>query len=733
MSGGGKGGGSVVVGYKYSMGVQLAVCHGPVDAVTELIIGERQAWTGNVTSNNTIFVDKPNLFGGESREGGVRGNIDINMGGSTQGVNSYLSSRISGPVPAYRGLLTTVFRQFLWSSGNPYFKTPWWRIRRITAGWSRGAPWYTARAQIGSHDMNPAHIIYECLTNLEWGMGYPVNAIDNASFTAAADQLHSEGFGLSLMWMEQTSIEDFIQLVLRHFDGILRIDLKTGRFQLKMIRADYNVSTLPELNKDNIIALESFQRSAWGDTANEVVVKYTDREQNETTIAVQDLASIEAQGGLVSTTREYPGIRSAALATRVAMRDLNNVSIPLARVTLKVNRVAWGWDIGDVFKLTWPKLGVQGVPFRILEVNKGSLANGVITISAIEDVFGMPSAAYIQPEPSSWVDPINDPQPVNFARAFEVPYYDAVRTIPAGEFNALPSDWAFGEVMAIRPTNDAYGFELRATPTTTNYQFVNSCTFIASATLADAMPIGGTQITFTVMNAFDIDMVDTSTYFYINNEAFGIVSINAGTGQITATRGVLDTLPAAHAAGARLYFSQGHGIDPTTRATGELTRYKALTRTGKGLLAESSAPVISIAFTGRAHRPYPPANFTINGQRFPVKTYGSGLNLAWAHRDRLMQTVSLTPHTTGNIGPEIGTEYILRLYNGNGGSLIRTYTLTGTTWNYPEDATDGYRQDLRIELESRVGTTVSWQRYNQEIKRHGLGFRLGEDLGGVAQ
>jgi hypothetical protein len=45
------------------------------------------------------------------------------------------------------------------------------------------------------YDMNPAHIIRECLTDTNWGMGYPESDIDDVSFTAAANTLYSESNG----------------------------------------------------------------------------------------------------------------------------------------------------------------------------------------------------------------------------------------------------------------------------------------------------------------------------------------------------------------------------------------------------------------------------------------------------------------------------------------------------------------------------------------------------------
>ena len=39
---------------KYYLGMHLAICHGPVDAITEVQVGERQAWSGNLTTSGRI-------------------------------------------------------------------------------------------------------------------------------------------------------------------------------------------------------------------------------------------------------------------------------------------------------------------------------------------------------------------------------------------------------------------------------------------------------------------------------------------------------------------------------------------------------------------------------------------------------------------------------------------------------------------------------------------------------
>lgn len=291
MSGGG--GKSSVVGYKYFLGVQLAVCHGPVDKLRRIIIGEREAFNGEVVypTTSTFDIDKPELFGGDAREGGVVGTVDVLWGHATQGRNAYLSIHQGAACPAYRGIFSLLFKSFLWASGNPYFKAPWVDFTRIKAGWRDDVLWNPTKAEIfvapgEPPDMNAAHIIYQCLTDVEWGMGYNYSDIDETSFAAVAQTLVDENLGLSLMWDQQSNIETFIKTIINHIDGSVSLDMSTGKFVCKLHRGGYDAASLVNLNPSNILELKSFQRATFGEFANEVVVTYVDRDGNDKPIAV---------------------------------------------------------------------------------------------------------------------------------------------------------------------------------------------------------------------------------------------------------------------------------------------------------------------------------------------------------------------------------------------------------------------------------------------------------------
>ena len=137
----------VTVGYKYYAGEHMVLCHGPIDKVSEIYVDNRLAWEGGV-SDGQINVDAPSLFGGESREGGVSGLVDIEMGAPAQNKNSYLQSILGDAIPAFRGVVSAVLRQ-CYLGNNPYLK-PWsFKAKRIhVTGRDGSVQWYDEKAEV---------------------------------------------------------------------------------------------------------------------------------------------------------------------------------------------------------------------------------------------------------------------------------------------------------------------------------------------------------------------------------------------------------------------------------------------------------------------------------------------------------------------------------------------------------------------------------------------------------
>lgn len=187
------------------------------------------------------------------------------------------------------------------------------------------------------------------------------------------------------------------------------------------------------------------------------------------------------------------------------------------------------------------------------------------------------------------------------------------------------------------------------------------------------------------------------------------------------------TIPVAHAAGTLLWCHQSFfGLDRTDRAVGEQVEIKLLPSTAEGRLQLADASTDTYACVGRMMRPYPPGNVQVNGLRWPVSIGAAEeLALTWTHRDRTAQTVTLVRQDEGNIGPEAGVTYTLRIF-GETGILLRTITgITGTGYTYltaDEQADSGFvpvrlNTSLRFELEAARGSLVSFQEWNLTVAR----------------
>ena len=542
--GGGKGGGKVQV-VKYYMTVHYALCHGVVDRLRRIVIKEKDAWTGAQDGAGAISLRDGELFGGQTKEGGIEGVVDWQDGAFGQQVHARVAERwgkTPSTMPGYGGIATACFSGeggdnydgFYWTAntpfipavafevtrfsrgwqdglravpeeGNGWILTEWDDIRRGVTGsdnplvwddslilgmkvanawfpdtpytvrntdpWSSGTPdtnlrtnsnpsgaaplidagvqftavrgsylisplpvgetnwinnsapghnmvlefedmpgryflfeieWvdpantqitlvgqnqalynctaeYTgwelpsldpdglgdgggigAEALANALDMNPAHIIRECLVDQTWGLGFPTSAIDDAAFAAAAQTLFSEAFGLSIIWVRQIETQAFVAEILDHIKGVLYADPATGKFVLKLIRDDYDPDALPVVDPSNA-TLRTFSRRSPAEVNNEVQVTWTQRANEEEGIVVlQDLGAIVAANGEIrSDSRDYYGVRHAKLASKLAARDIAEMTAPLASAEIAVDRRAWAWRPGGVVKLTWPEYDAE--------------------------------------------------------------------------------------------------------------------------------------------------------------------------------------------------------------------------------------------------------------------------------------------------------------------------------------------------------------------------------------
>lgn len=734
---------SVTIGYRYRLGFHLVLCQGGADAIIKIRYEDRVAWSGNVTSNQSVTINQPNLFGGDKKQGGLQGTVEFLFGGETQPVSSYLAyhsnktvipaylnqfnfiggvdgwSAASGgtnsdivtnggiPVPAYRGVVSLLFKKFMYGAMNPYLKPFRVTVRRIpkTLG--------TTNATItldGRQHANPAHMIYDILTNKQWGQGLEDGDINVASFTTAAATLASEGFGLSMLWKQESTADDFINLILSHISATLFPDPSTGQYTLKLMRNDYDINSLTELNESSILALRSYQRASTNDLTNELTVEYYEPEnEQEAKITVQNLATLRSVGKIVRRVIQYPGIRNAALAARVAQRDLLAFSTPLAKLSLETNLSAWNLRPGDVFKFSWSKLGITSVVFRILEIEYGGLRDNKIVITAVEDIFAVPTASYIGAQAVVSQTVANNLSDLTTYKIFDAPHYSLIQYF-GEDYNANLSDNRnFVSVIAPRSNGLWTDFKLHEL-VSGSYVERDAGSFAPFVSITSSMTELQTSVGYT--GYFDLELVTPPVLGVIDNEWVSVDGINTTTKTLTLKRGVLDSIPATHAGNALLYiYGENFLLDEDTeRFAGETVTYKFQPRTGSEELPLANATARGYTVNGRQQRPYPPGNVRLNGSYYPASLVGS-ITVTWAHRDRTLQTASPVSWTNGNIGPEAGVTYTVTYYQGASATQVHQATGITNTSYVTSPGVLGANSDLRVEVKSTRSGVDNFQTF----------------------
>lgn len=496
--------------------------------------------------------------------------------------------------------------------------------------------WFGVRS--GEPDMNPADMLWTCITNTAWGMGQPEEMLDKDSFLNAWAVLNQEDMYMSIVFDDEGEIEKIIDLICEHIDAVCTVDSRTNKWVLTLVRDDYVADDLLLLDESNVGKISDYEIRTAAEQINQITVTYWEKETGkDATVTAQDPARI-AQNGLVNKSVTYDGFTNAKTAYTAAERDLKALSSPLKIVTLNDvdPDIALQLKEGNAFQWNWAAHGVDGAVMRVNSIDYGDDHNFGATIEAIEDVFSTPMNSvvpYVPPyENPANQAPIDNP----FVRVLELQYYDAVQFATESEVNVdLADEPTLSRVAVVAPRGqqNAMSAEIYV-DSGTGYVSKATLDYCPNAELAQA--IGKMESTFAIRKVEDLEEIELGKWILVNDEHMAVTAISET--EITVKRGVNYTVPQDHAAGSMILFCDDYiALDETDYFAGESLNVKALTKTGSTQLALGSATAHVIEMVGLANRPYPPANVKINGEYWPTEIE-TDLVVTWVDRNRLQQT-----------------------------------------------------------------------------------------------
>lgn len=652
-----------IIGWKYEVGMQFALCRGGatagVTALEKIYIGEDEVFSGSVAGGGTFSIDQPNLFGGDppKGQGGVGGTLRFFDGSKTQAVSTYLSAFQSqgGVTPAYMGTCYVAPDVDPTYVGNSTTIKPWWfQLRRINNELGLTA----SRNIVNGADANPLNVLYELLTDTEWGLSIPTADIDTANLITAANTLWTEGNGFSFLLDRSMPAVDLLRMIEQQVDGVVFQNQITGLWQIKLARADYDINLVPELDETNTLEITEFTRGAWEDTTNEIRVEFTDRDDEwKLTYAVaQDSSNIRIQNGAVVTgSIRHPGVKDAALANQLAWRGLRGKSYPLSKGTCIVDRTFYDVTPGTVLAFTNSQLGFQKLPIRINRVDFGELADGRITLDWVQDIFAFAVGNFGNPPATNWTPPSETlvPFPVLQQLAFEAPRAFVTRD-PLG--GGLISDkiWTSGRIQ-VGPESSYKIVERHATfptvPVGTFAEVGESFGFMLMGELSAALGAGSAY----PLSSFDIDatpdfqavleaaFTDNPDLQHMGTDLVNLILVDDEFMMVTSAadagfdvrlsgvyRGCLDSVQADHLISTEVYLIfAGGGLTSTSFTPNENVHVKLLPSSVLSEVIESAATQVYInPMDDRVRRPYPPSEPRINNTVFAttgsIEFNGSG-------------------------------------------------------------------------------------------------------------
>lgn len=597
-------------------------------------------------------------------------------------------------------------------------------------------------------DANPAAMIYECMTNEDWGKGEPLSAFNKDSYEAAASVLEAEHFGLTMLYMQQDSIENYVAEILDHIVAVQYQDPTTGLWNLDLIRDDYDSTSLLVIDPSNC-DVESIRTKGWGETTNDIKVSYTDPVSgDEETVSAQNLSNIAIQGGVVSDSRDYHGCRNPWLAKIIANRDVGSASRSLKSATVKVNRKAFALKPASVVEFTWPEEDILELPMRVTSIDYGQPKDRKITLELIEDVYGTPPIQIasgtqlpidydIDPNPK---DPdrlfiMTPPLPPLTRGGLSVTELDA--NYPQTEVQFLISDstvefldthavstgtLANGStgnvVVATVPPSytRALGVNLgRETRSTIGGRTINNITG-GNPQIGDLLVIGSTEDTHEII------MLD---------------SYDEGLEEWTVMRAMYDTIPLEWADTDRLWLMPlGQStLDNRENIAGDEQTYRFLPRTRAGRLDYDAATPVVYTPNERPHQPFRPASPMIDGMEYDGPSYiGSvpaTLPVSWLNRNRLAEDSVAYAWDGASTTPESGQTTTIKFFDAVDGEFEYEVTgLTGTSADVDLTLALLYRY-YEVEFVAERDGIESYRspRVTLEIVRFGYGNNYGFDYG----
>jgi len=642
----------VTVGFQYFATLDLVWALGPGVIFRRIYFGKSQVWAGclyDKPSSNIININLPELYGKDkTSRGGISGTIAAYGGSFEQDADAYLVSNLSPKYPAYVGVAHMVFRNFYWgnSAGIDAVSVEASFLPKRLLGDDPDCAFMMSNGL----DANPVEVLYDIFLE-EWGaLGYSSDRINFDMWKGIARVIFDEGNGISLQVTSSSDAKDIFRTILRQINAIIyENQVNGGLVEIKLLRNDYEIEDLPVLTPSEIVEVRNYTKKLWSETNNVVRVKYTSRAENYAKDKVaqeKDSSLLRFQGKESPIEIAMPGVMTAELAQAIAARELSNLNIPLFSAEFTLNRIVSGMMPGAAFVWHWPEYNIEQIVMRVRKIGLGTLEDGKITFTAIQDEFAVDATVIAPPANSEYVPADYEPQKITLWKLFELPYwlaYNAGLEMRAGytrlaAFVNAPSSYTNGFDAYVVDTSedvevlDLSPYAVRGKLASNVGRFDGFLTgsfaslIVKDMSSSDLLDPGGTPRMGGGMIMIGDELLNYESYAANNDGTFTLNNIH---------RALLDTGWFAHSIDDQVYFFEGQeNFFESDTLNGDTDTIYFLDNTATGSGQKAGATLINYQNVSRIERPIAPDYVTANGSRTPNQIFNQNSSITLNARSR---------------------------------------------------------------------------------------------------
>jgi len=520
-------------------------------------------------------------------------------------------------------------------------------------------------------DINCATAIYDVLTSDWGGAGIPAENVDEPLLKAAALVFAAEANYCAMLIDAETSATAVLGSLQAQTYSVVYQNPGTGKIEVRPIRQTFNRANIKSFGQNNLIEIRNFNKDAWASTLEVLRGIYVERSNDyePTPVMVQSIGSLSTTGRTKRSGEvNYPYVTKADLTLFLVSRDLAYASVPRFGLSALTTRDGATCLPGDVVLITESDYGFWGVPMVVNKVRKSPLKENHVLLTLEE--YALPNNSPIYDTPEEPYDPGLDYSPKTplGALAITAPFWIVSRA--RGVAYDSTSNVVYPLILPI-PANDLqayYDVHINNAPGVGQTQAQTGGLYATYGQLVNPISrwdgIENGQLTSieidSVTNPVVLDKVFSDNdqrsgrvLVFIGNEVFTYSSatqLAPDRYQLNLVkRGLIDTVPQDHAAGANVFITDNVVKNLVPVAFDYPLGYTPQWRVVSSTINERGKYANALAFASwnsanmpRTLRPVRPHDTRIDGVRGQAPltlVVGEDYTVSWRTRNRSSPTI----------------------------------------------------------------------------------------------